>query len=64
MWYSCAASRGDELARLFPQIEDVSALDDLNLLMAADGSPVLVTDSDDALHDWLFKHDVGLASVH
>lgn len=55
---------GDELARIFPDIADVSALDELNLLMAADGSPVLVTDSDAALSDWLSDHDVGLATVH
>ncbi|HTN61253.1 MAG TPA: DUF1150 family protein [Devosia sp.] len=34
------------------------------LLMSADGTPLLVTDSEDAVTDWLGDKNLGLATLH
>jgi hypothetical protein len=36
----------------------------LNLLVSADGTPVLVTDNTQALEDWVDERDITLAMVH
>ena len=35
-----------------------------HLLMSADGTPLLVTDTEDALMEWLGDKNVGLATLH
>jgi hypothetical protein len=35
-----------------------------HLLMAADGTPLLVTDTQDAVVDWLGDKNLGLATLH
>jgi hypothetical protein len=34
------------------------------LLMSADGTPLLVTDTEDAVTDWLGDKNLGLATLH
>ncbi|GHA22390.1 hypothetical protein GCM10007989_17230 [Devosia pacifica] len=34
------------------------------LVMSADGTPLLVTDTDEAVDDWLTEHKLGLVSLH
>ena len=34
------------------------------LLMAADGTPLLVTDTEDSVSDWLGENNLGLATLH
>lgn len=34
------------------------------LLMSADGTPLLVTDTEDAVSDWLGENNLGLATLH
>lgn len=36
----------------------------LSLLVSADGTPVMVTDNLQALHDWIDEREVSLATVH
>ena len=35
-----------------------------HLLMSADGTPLLVTDTEDALLDWIGDKNLGLATLH
>jgi hypothetical protein len=35
-----------------------------HLLMSADGTPLLVTDTEDAVVDWLGDKNLGLATLH
>tara|TARA_R110002020_G_scaffold58459_1_gene160293 strand:+ start:1648 stop:1935 length:288 start_codon:yes stop_codon:yes gene_type:complete len=34
------------------------------LLMAADGTPLLVADNSDSVNDWLGENNLGLATLH
>lgn len=55
---------GTELVELVPQaeIEPEDAM--VHLLMSGDGTPLLVTDSLDAVDDWLEDKPVSLVSLH
>jgi len=37
---------------------------DYQLVMSADGTPLLVTDSEDGVLDWLGDKNLGLATLH
>jgi hypothetical protein len=37
---------------------------DYQLVMSADGTPLLVTDNEEAVLDWLGDRDLGLATLH
>jgi hypothetical protein len=37
---------------------------DYQLVMSADGTPLLVTDSEDAVVEWLGDKSIGLATLH
>jgi hypothetical protein len=37
---------------------------DYQLVMSADGTPLLVTDTEDAVLDWLGDKNLGLATLH
>lgn len=37
---------------------------DYQLVMSADGTPLLVTDTEDAVADWLGDKNLGLATLH
>lgn len=53
-----------DLSDLLPQAEVHPDAGALILLMSADGTPIMVTDSRDALDDWLQEQPVSLAAVH
>lgn len=38
--------------------------EDYQLVMSADGTPLLVTDTEDAVLDWLGDKNLGLATLH
>lgn len=69
-----AALGGDAVAYLRPiggealssLISDAQfdAHETYQLLMAADGTPLLVTDTEDAVSDWLGDKNLGLATLH
>lgn len=54
----------DEVQRLFPQIKGVQPGAKLFALLAADGSPILLTDSKDAALANAWEHDLETVSVH
>ncbi|HLV83110.1 MULTISPECIES: DUF1150 family protein [Devosia] len=69
-----AALGGDAVAYLRPVtgavlgtlIEDAvfEAETEYQLLMAANGTPLLVTDTEDSVNDWLGENNLGLATLH
>lgn len=53
-----------ELASFIPQAGLAPSSQMLELLMSADGAPVLIADSRDAILDWIEGHEVHLATLH
>ncbi|MGV8831485.1 MAG: DUF1150 family protein [Devosia sp.] len=69
-----AALGGDAVAYMRPvtgavlgtMIEDAvfEAEAEYQLLMSANGTPLLVTDTEDSVSDWLGENNLGLATLH
>lgn len=53
-----------DLAEFVPQASMAPAEQMLELLVSADGVPVLIADSRDAIQDWIDGHEVGVATLH
>lgn len=53
-----------ELKRLFADALSEVPKGNLTLLMSAAGVPLLVTDNDEAIGDWLEQHEVTLVQRH
>lgn len=53
-----------ELAEFIPQAALAPSDQQLELLMSADGAPVLIADSREAVMDWIDGHEVRLATLH
>ena len=56
--------RSDELTTIFPGAPEIAPGLNLFLLLAADGSPILITDSRDAALANAWEHDLETVSVH
>lgn len=54
---------GDILSAMVKDAEFESDTD-YQLVMSADGKPLLVTDTEDAALDWLGEQNLGLATLH
>jgi hypothetical protein len=57
------AVNGSVLSRMIHDAEFDDATE-YQLLMSADGTPLLVTDTADAVTDWLGDKNLGLATLH
>ncbi len=55
---------GAELTEFIPQAGTAPDDQVFQMLMSADGSPILVTDSDAAIDDWLDERDITLVHRH
>ncbi|MDB5537106.1 MAG: hypothetical protein JWQ65_1981 [Devosia sp.] len=54
---------GDALSQMITDAQfDTDGL--YQLVMSADGTPLLVTDTEDAVTDWLGDKNLGLATLH
>jgi hypothetical protein len=53
-----------DLVEFIPQAAMAPADQRLELLMSADGAPVLIADSAEAIQDWIEGHEVRLATLH
>ncbi|MCD7058561.1 DUF1150 family protein [Pelagibacterium xiamenense] len=53
-----------DLAEFVPQAGAAPAEQELELLMSADGAPVLIADTREAVQDWIDGHEVTLATLH
>lgn len=52
------------LSKFVPQAGLAPADQELELLVSADGAPVLIADSREAILDWIDGHEVRLATLH
>jgi hypothetical protein len=55
--------RGAILSMMIQEAEFEAAAE-YQLVMSADGTPLLVTDTEDAVADWLGDKNLGLATLH
>lgn len=55
---------GAALAVFMPALENVEESAELQLVMSADGSPLMVGDTDEAVADWLSERNFGVVSLH
>lgn len=58
------AMKGSEVQRLFPQVGAIQANITLYVLLGADGSPILLTDSKDAALANAWQQDLQPVSLH
>ena len=56
--------KSDEICSLFPGAPTMAAGLNLFMLLAADGSPILITDSKDAAIANAWEHDLETVSLH
>lgn len=55
---------GHDLARIIPQADVEPDETMVQLVMAADGTPIMVTDNRDAIDEWLEDKPVTLVTLH
>ncbi len=60
----CKKMNAGDLAEFIPQAAMAPAEQELELLMSADGAPVLIADSHEAVEDWVDGHEVEVATLH
>jgi hypothetical protein len=56
--------RGAALAEMMSQNDDLQADAEFQLVVSADGSPLMVGDSHEAVADWLSERSFGVVSLH
>jgi hypothetical protein len=56
--------RGDKLAALMTDIGDDSAEEEFHMVVSADGSPLMVADSSEAVDEWLSDKNLGIVALH
>ena len=58
------AIKGAKLSEFMEEIADEAAEEDFHLVVSADGQPLLVADSSEAVDDWLSDKNLGVAALH
>jgi hypothetical protein len=53
-----------QLVPFIPQAQTMPPEMEFNLIMSADGAPILVTDNSEAVSDWLDENEVTLVQRH
>lgn len=53
----------DRLGELLPDLESTDD-EEYHIAVGADGSPLMVADSEEALDDWLRTNNLGVATLH
>jgi hypothetical protein len=54
---------GDRLGQLLPDLE-AEADEEYHIAVGADGSPLMVADTEEALAEWLQSRNLGVVTVH
>ncbi len=54
---------GDRLGQLLPDLE-AEAGEEYHIAVGADGSPLMVSDTEEALAEWLQSRNLGVVTVH
>jgi len=57
---------GEKLADIIEQgeIDDAEASREFQIVVSADGSPLLVADSEEAVEEWLSDKNLGIVALH
>ncbi len=55
--------KADSLAGLVPE-DQIESGDDYHIVVSADGSPLMVADSEEAVSDWLSGQNFGIVALH
>jgi len=58
------AIKGDKLTNLMDDVEDTDATEEFQIVVSADGSPLLVADSEEAVEEWLSDKNYGIVALH
>ena len=56
--------RGAKLAEFVDEMTDDESDDEFQLVVSADGSPLLVAESEEAVAEWLSDKNFGVVSLH
>ena len=56
--------KGGKLSEFMEEISDEAADEEFQLVVSADGQPLLVADSQDAVNDWLSDKNFGIVALH
>jgi len=58
------AISGEKLAEFVSDIDDEDADQEFHMVVGADGAPLLVADSREAVAEWLSDKNVGIVALH
>ena len=58
------AIKGAKLSQFMEAIADEAADEEFTLVVSADGQPLLVADSQEAVEDWLSDKNLGIVALH
>jgi hypothetical protein len=58
------AIKGEQLSELMDEIESADNETEFQIVVSADGQPLLVADSEEAVEDWLSDKNYGIVALH
>jgi hypothetical protein len=56
--------KGAKLSEFMDDVADEAADEDFQLVVSADGQPLLVADTPEAVNDWLSDKNLGIVALH
>ena len=56
--------KGQQLSELMDEVEAEDHDQDFQIVVSADGQPLLVADSEEAVEDWLLEKNYGIVALH
>jgi hypothetical protein len=56
--------KGQKLSEFMEEVDASDADEEFQLVVSADGSPLLVADSQEAVAEWLMDRNLGIVALH
>jgi hypothetical protein len=56
--------KGSKLSGMMDDLDDEDENEEFQIVVSADGQPLLVADSQEAVEDWLSDKNYGIAALH
>lgn len=56
--------KGKKLSEIMTELDDEVADEEFQMVVSADGSPLLVADSEEAVEEWLADKNFGIVALH
>lgn len=56
--------KGQKLSEFMDDVADEAADEEFQLVVSADGQPLLVADTSEAVNDWLMDKNLGIVALH